>query len=560
MALTKVSYFMVNSTIVNVVDYGADPSGTTDSTVAIQAAIDSGNTVYFPEGTFIVSLSGTITLEAGTTYYSLIARDSMVLKGSGFDQTIIKLKDGESTDASPKLYNLIATNQHLDGVIIDGICFDMNGQNNKISPNRGSGIYNRYNCCTFICSGSIATVGQDARLTNHKFINNMIKNTAGVNCLIYGQSNSSGYSLGNNIEVAGNIFYNNGVDADDHTSIYAFSESVNIHSNVFYEDTMSSSIEGPYAAVELHGARNHMVNNDVYNYFMGAWLSNNQTNLSHDQLVANNTFYVNKRGVGLFYDNALYPEIESVRISNNRIWITNDNPSLSDPKIGIDLRTLYGGVKDVLVNGNTIKTTDTTNAYGILTGVTNASYSLDGIHINDNQFRNFSIGIAVGGPGLNGDLKNISVENNEVLDIVDNTANPTFTQGITVGTGMTGNLKISDNIISSDASELYYGILLSAITMDSLHLSDNFIDSAATVKISDQCTVSNQRNGKQALMFGALPNQSTWVAGDVAYNSSPSELGSASSKYIVTGWTRLTSGTGNVLNTDWFENRVLTGN
>jgi hypothetical protein len=40
MALTKVSYSMIAGAEVNVIDYGADPTGTTDSTTAIQAAID----------------------------------------------------------------------------------------------------------------------------------------------------------------------------------------------------------------------------------------------------------------------------------------------------------------------------------------------------------------------------------------------------------------------------------------------------------------------------------------------------------------------------------------
>jgi len=52
----------------------------------------------------------------------------------------------------------------------------------------------------------------------------------------------------------------------------------------------------------------------------------------------------------------------------------------------------------------------------------------------------------------------------------------------------------------------------------------------------------------------------TWEAGDYAINQAPSELGSASSKYVILGWLRLTTGSAHVLNTDWAQCRALTGN
>jgi hypothetical protein len=63
MALTKVSYSMINGAPVSVVDYGADPTGVSDSTAAIQAAMAAvrqtsfagGGALYFPPGTYIVS-------------------------------------------------------------------------------------------------------------------------------------------------------------------------------------------------------------------------------------------------------------------------------------------------------------------------------------------------------------------------------------------------------------------------------------------------------------------------------------------------------------------------
>lgn len=63
MSLTKASYSMITGAPYNVVDYGADPTGTTDSASAIQAAInDSGAAnLYFPKGTYLVKSTLTFT-------------------------------------------------------------------------------------------------------------------------------------------------------------------------------------------------------------------------------------------------------------------------------------------------------------------------------------------------------------------------------------------------------------------------------------------------------------------------------------------------------------------
>jgi hypothetical protein len=57
MALTKVTYSMIEGQYVNVLDYGVDNTGGSDTTAAIQSAINAaaGRTVYFPAGTYVVT-------------------------------------------------------------------------------------------------------------------------------------------------------------------------------------------------------------------------------------------------------------------------------------------------------------------------------------------------------------------------------------------------------------------------------------------------------------------------------------------------------------------------
>lgn len=52
MSLTKASFSMINGSVGNVVDYGADPTGASDSTTAINNAIIANSVVVIPPGTF----------------------------------------------------------------------------------------------------------------------------------------------------------------------------------------------------------------------------------------------------------------------------------------------------------------------------------------------------------------------------------------------------------------------------------------------------------------------------------------------------------------------------
>ena len=61
MGLTKATYSLINGAALNVLDFGADPTGTDDSLAAIQDAIDSAGDnvqIYFPSGTYKVTEIG----------------------------------------------------------------------------------------------------------------------------------------------------------------------------------------------------------------------------------------------------------------------------------------------------------------------------------------------------------------------------------------------------------------------------------------------------------------------------------------------------------------------
>jgi hypothetical protein len=76
MALTKATNFFISGAFANVLDYGADPTGATDSTAAFNAAKATGNRVFVPEGTYAVA-------------NILMDQDGQSFVGAGRDITIL---------------------------------------------------------------------------------------------------------------------------------------------------------------------------------------------------------------------------------------------------------------------------------------------------------------------------------------------------------------------------------------------------------------------------------------------------------------------------------------
>lgn len=99
MSLTKVSNSMITGAVINVLDYGADPTGVADSTAAIQAALDfapvanSGRIVFLPAGTYkfsklVIKHNNTILRGEGqlATYLASTAVDGSLIASN--DQTV----------------------------------------------------------------------------------------------------------------------------------------------------------------------------------------------------------------------------------------------------------------------------------------------------------------------------------------------------------------------------------------------------------------------------------------------------------------------------------------
>lgn len=78
MALTKVSYSMIEGAPANVLDYGAVGNGIANDSNAVQAAINTGRRVRFPAGTYLINVT---------------IANKTILEGDGSTATIVKPYD-----------------------------------------------------------------------------------------------------------------------------------------------------------------------------------------------------------------------------------------------------------------------------------------------------------------------------------------------------------------------------------------------------------------------------------------------------------------------------------
>lgn len=85
MSLTKATYSMIDGAVANVLDFGADPTGATDSSTAFQNAVATGKSIFVPKGTYKCGFS----LGYGQRIFGEGARSGTTLTPTGNNATVI---------------------------------------------------------------------------------------------------------------------------------------------------------------------------------------------------------------------------------------------------------------------------------------------------------------------------------------------------------------------------------------------------------------------------------------------------------------------------------------
>lgn len=306
MALTKVTYAMIKDAFANVVDYGADSTGVADSASAIQAALDTGKSIYLPEGTYKVSSRLTASTPNITICGPGIIKPSSTWSGVGTTLSVLTIA-------------LAASNVTVNGITIDSddtvIGSQINFQVESFAPN---------------------TI-----ITNCRFINSKLVGGASASCVAL--RTTSDYS-----QVINNYFNN--------TQGAVFVQGANcIVSNNICIDPNDGCIVLNGIGCTQAVVSNNVLNNNSLNSLSG--LISVEEGANEWVINGNNLYGLNDgHGIGAL-NVAVFTDVRGGIICNNNI--VGGSGSTTNPATGIYFSDHYTNVQ---VYGNTISGIPTGNS------------------------------------------------------------------------------------------------------------------------------------------------------------------------------------------------------
>lgn len=313
-------WFTLVSQPVNPMMLGAKGDGVTADEAAINLAIslsvELGTHLRFPARNFIVAASKHVTPLGANRYYALDWLSNMTLLGVP-GKTVIKIADNQSSDAAPKDVNIFLSSAQTATIHIQNIIFDCNGDNNKMSPSRGSGIYERF------CSGAINITGNEASVDDLYIVECEFNNCPGTNQIVTGQSaNGVLGPLGKNFYLLRCKFHNNGLDTDDHSCVYAWGENVWALDNVFVQDESLDKTGKNWGTFEIHGSNSWYCRNVIRNFFRIINIASNFSYVAKGLHMHENDAVCWFTGFTMFRAIPELTNIQDVFISHNRVTIT----------------------------------------------------------------------------------------------------------------------------------------------------------------------------------------------------------------------------------------------
>lgn len=323
---------------------------TADLIKAITDAAAQRRQLLLPPGLYNVRPETTFTSEAGACLTALPIPSYMDITGPG---ATLRVVNGVSTDASPKLMSLFGTNGTPHDVSWRDLVLDMNGTNNPMSPGRDTDTYNRFPQAGIYVSGTPGGVA--ARIDDALVQRCTFQNGPGVSCIVMTQSNSPSIVMGKRWKVYDCRFLENGYDTDDHSSIFAWADDVETRGCLFQNSQQIGDYgRGGLVGYEVHGSNHKFIGNTVRNYFQGMWIGENKNEDVHGTII-DGCLFDQIKGIGIATF-GIDPGFGSYghSISNTRIVFD----SLLHPgyplKQGVSITSLYPR-RDVRVDNLTVE-------------------------------------------------------------------------------------------------------------------------------------------------------------------------------------------------------------
>ena len=326
MALTKANYRMIDGAVSNVLDYGAVGDGTTDDTTAVQAAVNSGaNSVFFPDGTYLINA---------------VALPSNIRL---FGDSTIKAKLGTSVPGGDLFSKKLFTASSKSNLIFDGLNFDggivgdiASTEYTATDPDSLESLLELTNCTDIIIKGcdfnNFCSQATATGTRNQRAKKGVVYIVAATNLQIYE------CKLGNNVFIEGFII----LDSSD----------IIVRNNYSFQDDDNRRISSP-VAITGASTQNVLIADNIFIGHGGSGL-----NLwgSNSFKIMNNTFKA--RGIDFSNEGgySVSSNPRNIMICNNTVDYTGMSSYTSlSVEYGILVQgdTVYAA-KGVLVSGNHI--------------------------------------------------------------------------------------------------------------------------------------------------------------------------------------------------------------
>lgn len=281
---------------------------------ALDDAIAAGAMLWLPRGTYLLQPKHAL-VHADANFECLAAirmRSGMRIKGE--PGATLRMVPGFSSDQRPRAAAMFATTVPIADVEIAGLTLDMNGRANSISPNRRVGDFSRFpQAQIFVSSRNDVPA---ARIDSVHVSDTIFRDANGVSCIVMGQNSDPHASMGRGWTLQHCAFEENGLDTDDHSSIFAYAEDVTVDRCRFM-NARPFDRTGVNTAYEVHGARQRITNCTFSNMLRGIWVANNYSAVTAGTRIADNRFRTLFYGVDFFQDRASAREIVDTRIERN---------------------------------------------------------------------------------------------------------------------------------------------------------------------------------------------------------------------------------------------------
>jgi hypothetical protein len=363
------------------------------------------------------------------------------------------VSSGVSTDTSPTSMAIFYTSDVVSNITIKNLTIDMNGQNNPISPNRASLVYNRFPQAQIYISGSVNGAGHlpAASASNVILVNDSFVNNAGGSNIVMAQSNVSSAVLGSDWTINNCLFENDGLDNDDASSIFGWANNVIAQGNTFttdyvfgtqmpYSGAPVAGLAGPQVAYEVHGSNTRFVNNTVYGYNQGLWLATNITNSVTRTLVVGNTFRTLFFGAATYYESAAEQGISDILFTGNNCYF-DDTSVAAVPALNLKqcitvvsqfpINDLTATANHMYKEGTTVAST-----FGVIGGSNTPGRVSSGIYVTGNTGYNLSGGTNISANA--GGLGTIIATGNSWIGLTP--AGSAYAIGDNITTGATGTI------------------------------------------------------------------------------------------------------------------------